>query len=294
MGRWKASSIVPDISMAGSSFSLLPCLLLILSKITARDGLGGITERHPELNTDSATTGHSWFQLTNKPGASIALDLIRSYPRRTVTYLVLGPLTNLATLLRLDPTTVHDRIGPVFCMGGALDVPGNTNPVSECECEFGCHPIPSLKCVAVNFFADPFAVKELLTPTEPGTGFPLDRFFLLPLDITTRHQLPFPFYKENVDPDFHSTVLPSKSDGKPPIVHFTSSFFEKTREVMMGFGSDAMELHDIVAVWCAIENSHILLQDLSVSSPLAKGWKAVKREFAVERCVRRHQLYDPD
>jgi len=25
----------------------------------------------------------------------------------------------------------------------------------------------------------------------------------------------------------------------------------------MGFGSDAMELHDIVAVWCAIEISHM-------------------------------------
>ena len=40
---------------------------------------------------------------------------------------------------------------------------------------------------------------------------------------------------------------------------------------MMGFGSDAMELDDIVAVLCAIENSHMLLEDLEWPLTARKG-----------------------
>jgi hypothetical protein len=107
----------------------------------------------------------------------------------------------------------------------------------------------------------------------------------MPLDITSNHQLPFSIYKEKVDPTFHSTAVPSVKDGKSPITHFTSSFFERTREVMLGFGSDAMELHDIVAVWCAIANSRDLGYDKDGVPKLANGWQAVRRQFGVERYV---------
>ena len=63
----------------------------------------------------------------------VALDLIKSEPERSISYLALGPLTNLAKLMRLDRDAVRSRIGRVVCMGGALDVPGNTSPVAECE-----------------------------------------------------------------------------------------------------------------------------------------------------------------
>lgn len=81
---------------------------------------------------------------------------------------------------------------------------------------------------------------------RPGEGVPLDRFLLFPLDITTPHELPFPVYQKHVDSAFQSTASPSKLDTKPPIQHFTSSFFERTREVMLEFGKDAMEVcHDL-------------------------------------------------
>ena len=153
--------------------------------------------------------------------------------------------------------------------------------------------------VPVNFFADPYAVKELLTPDDPDHGLPLDRFLLLPLDITTPHELSFPLYKAAVDPAFESTASPSKPEKKPPLVHFTSAFFERTREVMLEFGKDAMELHDIAAVWCALANPPVPgSASPSVStaaSPgaqgpsatalpvLQDGWKATRRKFAVER-----------
>jgi hypothetical protein len=126
-------------------------------------------------------------------------------------------------------------------------------------------------------------------PLERNAGLPLDRFILLPLDITTPHELPFPFYKEKVDPAFDSTMAPSVSTSKAPLTHFTSSFLERTRELMLQFGKDAMELHDIVAVWCAIENPPVL-QD-ACADTLALGWKATRRKFEIERQVYSHLKY---
>lgn len=136
---------------------------------------------------------------------------------------------------------------------------------------------------AVNFFADPYAVQQLLTPKDshPLPHLPLDRFFLLPLDITTPHELRFPYYKEAVDPTFHSTAAPSIQSAKSPLMHFTSSFLERTREVMLEFGKDAMELHDIVAVWCAIANPP--MGKNTEDGILSPGWRMVKRKFEIER-----------
>ena len=133
----------------------------------------------------------------------------------------------------------------------------------------------------VNYFADPYAVKDLLLSPAPGIPLlPLDRFLMLPLDITTPHDLPFPTYQEIVDRGFHGPEKPSRSSEKPPLAHFTSSFLEKTREIMLLFGKDAMELHDIVAVWCAIANPPALHDG---PPRFAAGWNAEKRLFDIER-----------
>lgn len=116
--------------------------------------------------------------------------------------------------------------------------------------------------------------------TPSHKGIPLDRFLLIPLDITTPHELPFPLYKEIVDPTFENTKFPSISGDKSSIAHFTSSFLERTREIMLAFGKDAMELHDIVAVWCAIANP-----PFANGKPvaLAPGWQGARRVFDIER-----------
>lgn len=141
---------------------------------------------------------------------------------------------------------------------------------------------------AVNFFADPYAVKELLCPSSTPPPIPLDRFLLLPLDITTPHELPFPVYQSCVDPTLSaSATSDAQAAGRSPLVHFTSSFFEHTREVMLGFGNDAMELHDIVAVWCAIQNPPLPEGQASKGGlpRVEKGWKVVQRVFDIERSV---------
>ncbi|KAI0703380.1 nucleoside hydrolase [Cerioporus squamosus] len=222
-----------------------------------RDGLAGISERHPDLNVDDESPSeHPQLELSKRSGVDVAVDLLKSEPERSITYVALGPLTNLGKMLRLDGDTVRNRIGRVVCM--------------------------------VNFFADPYAVKELLVPNDPGHGLPLDRFLLLPLDITTPHELPFPTYKVAVDPAFESTASPSRAEGKPPLVHFTSAFLERTREIMVDFGKDAMELHDIAAVWCALANPPVAASDAEQAAAgavpvLQHGWKATRRKFEVER-----------
>jgi len=223
-----------------------------------RDGLGGITERHPDLDVKSKELPEDHqLVMADESGVDIALDFIRKNPSRAITYISLGPLTNLAHMMRQDGNLVRDRIGRIICMGGALDVPGNTSPMAE-----------------FNFFADPFAVKELLASDR---GLPFDRFIMLPLDITTPHELPFPLYKLKVDQGFNSSAIPSVAIQKSPLVHFTSSFLERTREIMLQFGKDAMELHDVVAVWCAIENPP------AAGFNLAPGWNGKSRIFDIER-----------
>ncbi|KAA1473944.1 nucleoside hydrolase [Dentipellis sp. KUC8613] len=234
-----------------------------------RDGLGGVTERHPDLNVPASiidAASHPQLQPVDRPAHEVALELLREFPARAITYIPLGPLTNLALMLRADAQCVRERIGRVVAMGGALDVPGNTSPVAE-----------------FNFFADPYAVAEVLTPAPDGphAGIPLSRTLLLPLDITTQHELPFALYAARVDRAF-APAAPSTAHGKPPLAHFTSAFFQRTREIMRGFGKDAMELHDVAAVWCAAQNPPVGgAADAALG--LAGGWEVSLRKFQMER-----------
>ncbi|KAI0290395.1 nucleoside hydrolase [Multifurca ochricompacta] len=224
-----------------------------------RDGLSNITESHPEFNVPPgllSTGTHPQLEISDRPGHQVALELLREHVPRSVTYIALGPLSNLANMLRTDAACVRERIGRVVIMGGALDVPGNTSP-----------------CAEFNFFADPYAVDEVLI--SPTTRLPLARVLLLPLDITTTHLLPFVTYTTRVDPTFAADT-PSVGMGKTPLAHFTSAFLQRSRAVMLGFGRDAMELHDITAVWAAIAHPPGL-------EGTAPGWTIRQRFFKIER-----------
>lgn len=103
--------------------------------MNSRDGLGDISGRHPELEFVDIETqkDHPELEISTKSGLEVALEIIKAEPDRSVTYIALGPLTDLALMLRKDPVTVQQRLGRVCSMGGALDVPGNTSPVAECK-----------------------------------------------------------------------------------------------------------------------------------------------------------------
>jgi hypothetical protein len=54
---------------------------------------------------------------------------------------------------------------------------------------------------------------------------------------------------------------------------------------MLQFGCDGLELHDIVAVWCAIQNPPIRHEGQhGLPGPeMKQGWKAMNRQFDIER-----------
>jgi inosine-uridine nucleoside N-ribohydrolase len=64
------------------------------------------------------------------PSASALRDALRA-AGGPVTLVTLGPLTNLALALRLEPELVTARIGRHVMMGGNIESPGNTGPHSE-------------------------------------------------------------------------------------------------------------------------------------------------------------------
>lgn len=110
-----------------------------------RDGLGDITDRHPEISIGDHSDIHPYLGVTNRSGVDVALDILRSKPPRSVTYIALGPLTNLALMMRKESKLVTERIGRIVCMGGALDVPGNASPMAECMLHF--LPLQVFKCL---------------------------------------------------------------------------------------------------------------------------------------------------
>lgn len=99
------------------------------------DGLGDITTRYPDLRTAIADKGqqHPQLEISSRSAIDVSLDLIRSEPDKSITYIALGPLTDLSKMLKKDPALVRERLGRVVCMGGALDVPGNSTPMAECQ-----------------------------------------------------------------------------------------------------------------------------------------------------------------
>lgn len=109
------------------------------------DGLGDIDKRHPELNVDTRDAqAYPTLQFSEKRGVDVAMEVLNSEPPRSVSYIVLGPMTTLAQLVREHGSVVRERIGQVLCMGGSLDVPGNTSAVAECKCCSICPCIFSL------------------------------------------------------------------------------------------------------------------------------------------------------
>jgi len=98
------------------------------------------------------------------PSGSALRDALRA-AGEPVTLITLGPLTNLAMALRLEPELVRSRVTRHVAMAGNLDAPGNTGPHSE-----------------FNAWCDPEATAEVL---QAGLGTEL-----VGLDVTRQLIIP--------------------------------------------------------------------------------------------------------
>ncbi len=91
-----------------------------------------------------------------------------------ITFLALGPLTNLAELFFKHPD-LFQKINKIYIMGGAFNVPGNLSIIKDSVAEW-------------NIFADPKAAKVVME-----SGIPI---YLIPLDVTNHVPLTMSFYEK--------------------------------------------------------------------------------------------------
>ena len=106
-------------------------------------GFGDIPAEEPKGRPDPRDAAH------------FIVDMVNAHPGE-LWLCPIGPLTNLALALRLEPG-IADKVAGVVVMGGAVERPGNVTPFAE-----------------ANIWHDPHAAAEVLTAGWPVTLVGLD------------------------------------------------------------------------------------------------------------------------
>jgi inosine-uridine nucleoside N-ribohydrolase len=152
-----------------------------------------------------------------------------------VTLVPVGPLTNVATLLREHPE-LKERIARISLMGGSIGL-GNTTPAAE-----------------FNVYVDPEAAREVFESGLPITMSGLDVTHQAGAGRAEREKL--------------------RSLGRiGGVVAELLEYFASTYESVFGF--DAPPLHDAVAVAAVLEpgllKTHAMRVDVECESELTRG-----------------------
>jgi inosine-uridine nucleoside N-ribohydrolase len=149
-----------DIPVArGSDVPLVFPLEKLGTWVHGEDGMGNT---HPPVPRG---------QPLEKTAAEFIVEMVHKYPGE-VTLMPVGPLTNLALALRLDPG-IADLVAEVVVMGGVVAHPGNMTPVAE-----------------ANIYHDPHAADIVM-----AAGWPLA---LVGLDVT---------HKTIITPEFQQELF---------------------------------------------------------------------------------------
>lgn len=124
-------------------------------------GVGGSWYRRPEPPDGELVAPLDGFatkaKLQQQHAVNFIIDTVKKYPKE-VTLLVIGPVTNIALAIRMNPEIVP-LIKRIVYMGGAFEVPGNTTPAAE-----------------MNVWYDAEAARAVIRQ-------PIDQAFI-PLDVT--------------------------------------------------------------------------------------------------------------
>ena len=133
------------------------------SMLNGRDGLGDV--------------GIPVVNLLQRPNAAkVIVDVVRSNPNE-VTILALGPLTNIARALTLDPT-IAPLIGHLVICGGSIPARCSVTP-----------------CAEINIFCDPHAAQEVFQTKLTKT--------LVPVDVASRFSVGMEIINQisSIDPE---------------------------------------------------------------------------------------------
>ena len=178
------------------------------------DGLGEVSEmrlpngrkKYPLPRTSPA----------NKYAPELICELAAQNPGE-IAIVALGPLTNVAIALDLDPRLARN-LKEIIAMGGAYTVPGNVTPAAE-----------------FNFFCDPEAARQTL-----ASGIPIT---LVGLDVTLKARL-------GRDALFDATEKNTRLNGflRDSTGHVMNFYRER-------LGYDGFSVHDALAMMVAIDKS---------------------------------------
>jgi purine nucleosidase len=192
------------------------------------DGLANLSVNEPEKFNTGGLVKHP------EHAVQAIIRLAREFPGK-ITLITLGPLTNLAAALDIEPN-LPELLESVIIMGGSLFSP-RANPINTSDANLG-NARPSAEA---NFFKDPDAAQIVLR-----AGFPADRLFLVPLDLTTQ---------TNYD-NFGLKLKPKEEipDGLDDgiITEFIAKTHDYYSDIYKGFRRIKVPFHDACAVFLAI------------------------------------------
>ena len=180
-------------------------------------------------------------------------DCVRRYPDN-ITLITLGPLTNVAVALKVNPLTVQ-KFHSVIVMGGAISVPGNVAPAAE-----------------FNMYVDPHAAHRVFQASLPLT--------LVPLDVTTRVGL--------TRDTLRMWTAESRDSIGRVVADMTGKVFDFAEKIE---GHGHFYFHDPLAVLAAIDSSLMRTEPLHVAVEMAGG---VSRGITIaDRRLRRPEEKQP-
>ncbi|WP_309080443.1 nucleoside hydrolase [Zhihengliuella sp.] len=151
--------------------------------------------------------------VDGRSAAQLLVDLAHQHPG-ALRVVAVGPLTNLARALELEPR-LPGLVASVTVMGGAALAPGNVSPVAE-----------------ANIANDPEAAQAVVSAGWPVT--------LVPLDVTMAHVLE----------QAHLDRLAAAGQEAPRVLaSMLGQYFEFYRDI---FGRACSAMHDPLAVAVAL------------------------------------------
>lgn len=119
------------------------------------------------------------------------------HAQKKITFLAIGPLTNMALLFQKHPD-IKKKIQRLYILGGAIHVPGNIKSLNP----------KSINNVAEwNIYIDAYAAKQVLLSGVPLTFVPLDACNQVRLDMGFYHRI--------------------TAQAKTPAAHFVQHVLEK-------------------------------------------------------------------
>lgn len=189
------------------------------------DGLGGAARLAEEARRLIAPDGGD--SLSPRGAAGEIVHQLRDSDQ-SISLIALGPLTNVALALELDPEAFH-RLERLVVMGGAVEAPGNMTPAAE-----------------FNFYADPEAAAAVLASGLPTT--------LVGLDVTAKALLPEAMLSREVA---------SHPSAVGRFVQQSTAAVYAFQEEHVGHRS--MPLHDPLAVAAVVDPDLLAGPDLAVA-----------------------------